>query len=244
MPFEPVTRRSLPDEVYDQLLGRILGGEFAAGDTLPSERALAEALGVSRPALREALKRLEQAGLLEIRQGDATTVRDVRASASLDLLPRLLLRSASGIDGGVARSIMELRGVVGPDAARRCAQRRSPALAVALLEAVDALEATVASGDVVQAQHRALDVWDRIVDGADNIAYRLLYNGLRQTYTSLLEVLTHVLADEVGDVAGHRAIADAVVAQDADAADAAARALLARGQRAVSALLDSLEVSS
>ena len=55
------------------------------GESLPSERRLAEVLGVSRPAVREAIKRLTEAGLVEVRQGDATTVRDFRRHAGLEI---------------------------------------------------------------------------------------------------------------------------------------------------------------
>ena len=77
----------MPDEVFDQVLGEVLGGELTPGQALPAERRLAEVLGVSRPAVREALQRLSQAGLIEVRQGDTTTVRDFRRHAGLDLLP-------------------------------------------------------------------------------------------------------------------------------------------------------------
>ncbi len=63
MALEKVARRSLPDEVYQQLLGNTLAGSLSTGDPLPSERQLAEVLGVSRPAVREALQRLAHAGL-------------------------------------------------------------------------------------------------------------------------------------------------------------------------------------
>src|SRR3954462_5974607 len=57
------------------------------GESLPSERRLAEVLGVSRPAVREAIKRLTQAGLVEVRQGDATTVRDFAVTRALTCSP-------------------------------------------------------------------------------------------------------------------------------------------------------------
>jgi GntR family transcriptional regulator, transcriptional repressor for pyruvate dehydrogenase complex len=50
--FSPVSRRSLTDEVFDQLVAGIVSGELPAGEPLPAERRLAEALGVSRPAGR------------------------------------------------------------------------------------------------------------------------------------------------------------------------------------------------
>ena len=55
MPLIPVARRSVTDEVFDQILAEVLDGELAPGASLPSERQLAEVLGVSRPVVREAL---------------------------------------------------------------------------------------------------------------------------------------------------------------------------------------------
>lgn len=76
MPLQPVHRRSVPDEVFDQVLGEVVGGGLAPGEQLPSERRLAEVLGVSRPAVREALQRMSATRLLDVRQGGSTTVRD------------------------------------------------------------------------------------------------------------------------------------------------------------------------
>ncbi|HEX3546239.1 MAG TPA: GntR family transcriptional regulator, partial [Mycobacterium sp.] len=113
MALQPVNRRSVPEEVFEQIVTEVLSGEMQPGQTLPSERRLAEVLGVSRPAVREALKRLIAAGLVEVRQGDATTVRDFRRHAGLDLLPRLLIR-AGDLDFSVVRSILETRLHNGP----------------------------------------------------------------------------------------------------------------------------------
>ena len=122
MALQPVARRSVPDEVFDQILSDVVSGEFAPGESLPSERKLAEVLGVSRPAVREALQRVAQAGLVEVRQGDSTTVRDYRRHASLDLLPRLLLPHGE-LDPSVARSILEARLLIGPKVAALAAER-------------------------------------------------------------------------------------------------------------------------
>ncbi|MFC8014156.1 GntR family transcriptional regulator [Streptomyces cinereoruber] len=48
MPLQQVNRRSVPDEVFDQLFGELVSGSVAPGESLPSERRLAEVLGVSR----------------------------------------------------------------------------------------------------------------------------------------------------------------------------------------------------
>ena len=56
--------------------------------------------------------------------------------------------------------------------------------------------------------------WDHIVDGADSIAFRLMYNTLRATYEPALPALAGVMADEVGRPQAYRELADAIVAGD------------------------------
>src|SRR4029077_11083053 len=135
MALQPVNRRSVPEDVFEQIVAEVLSGEMRPGESLPSERRLAEVLGVSRPAVREALKRLSEAGLVEVRQGDATTVRDFRRHAGLDLLPRLLTR-AGELDLSVVRSILETRLHNGPKVAELAAQRRHPEMAELLNDSI------------------------------------------------------------------------------------------------------------
>lgn len=237
MALQPVDRRSVPEDVFEQILAEVLSGEMKPGDSLPSERRLSEVLGVSRPAIREALKRLTSIGLVEIRQGDTTTVRDFRRHAGLDLLPRLLLQ-AGELDTTVVRSILETRLHNGPKVAELAAARRGPELA-ALLDA--AIEALSEDTDPLQRQRHALTFWDHLVDGADSIAFRLMYNTLRATYEPALPALAVMMAAEVDRPEAYRAIAEAVHRGDAEAAAAAARALLEPATTALLGALTELE---
>jgi GntR family transcriptional regulator, transcriptional repressor for pyruvate dehydrogenase complex len=237
MALQPVNRRSVPEDVFEQIVAEVLSGEMKPGDALPSERRLAEVLGVSRPAVREALKRLTSTGLVEIRQGDTTTVRDFRRHAGLDLLPRLLFR-AGELDISVVRSILETRLHNGPKVAELAAARRGPQLAALLDAAIADLSADT---DPVQRQRHALTFWDHLVDGADSIAFRLMYNTLRATYEPALPALAVMMAAEVGHPEAYRVIADAVRTGDAEAAAAAARALLEPATTALLGALTELE---
>ena len=233
MVLRPVNRRSVPEDVFDQIVADVLSGEMQPGEALPSERRLAEVLGVSRPAIREALKRLAAAGLVEVRQGDATTVRDFRRTAGLDLLPTLLMRGGD-LDLDVVRSILETRLHNGPKVAELAAQRGGPHAH----ESLDgALAALAAEPDPVAAQRYALDFWDHIVDCAESIAFRLMFNTLRATYEPVLPALTAVMAAEMERIDDYRALADAVIGGEADAARAAAQRLL---EPATTALLTAL----
>jgi len=237
MALQPVNRRSVPEDVFEQIVSGVLSGEMPPGETLPSERRLAEVLGVSRPAIREALKRVSAAGLVEVRQGDATTVRDFRRHAGLDLLPKLLLR-AGELDLSVVRSILEARLHNGPKVAELAAQRRRPDLAALLADAVGSLEAET---DPVGRQRLALAFWDHIVDGADSIVFRLMYNTLRATYEPALPALAAVMAAEVGRPEAYRELAETIVAGDPAAAKRAAVELLQPATAAMLAVITDLE---
>ena len=227
----------MPEDVFEQIVAEVLGGEMPPGETLPSERKLAEVLGVSRPAVREALRRLTAAGLVQVRQGDATTVRDFRRHAGLDLLPRLLSR-AGELDLSVVRSILETRLHNGPKVAELAARRR-PADLAALLD--DTLQKLADEEDPVEQQRHALTFWDHIVDGAESIVFRLMYNTFRAAYEPALAALATVMADEVGRPAAYREVADAITAGDPERARKAAQDLLEPATTGLLTAIDHVE---
>ncbi len=240
MALKPVARRLVPEDVFDQLLGEVVDGELSAGDALPSERRLAEVLGVSRPAVREALQRLSQARLVEVRHGGSTTVRDYRRFAGLDLLPRLLVRDGA-LDAAVGRSILQARQTIAPTVAALAAENSSPEAALALSDAVSRLEE--AEGSEAR-QHAALAFWDAVVDAADSIVFRLLFNSLRLAYEPAITALGPVMEAEVDNLTGYRALADAVAAADPVAARAAADELLRPATEAIGRLLALLDTGT
>ncbi|WP_018350434.1 FadR/GntR family transcriptional regulator [Longispora albida] len=218
MELNPVARRSVRDDVFEQLVRNIVSGE--AGDSLLSERQLAEALGVSRPVVREALQRLAHAGLIEVRQGGATTVRDFRRDAGLGVLAHLLVHDGQ-LDPSVARSVIEARLAVGPQIAGLAAGRAEPEH----IGALDAMAGELAAEpDPVAAQRLALEFWDELVTAAGSIVFRLMFNNLRAAYEPLLEVLASVPGNETGR--DYRSVVEAVRSGDSGSAIAAAHELL------------------
>jgi DNA-binding transcriptional regulator YhcF (GntR family) len=96
-------------QIFNQISSAILAGKFGPGDSIISERALAEQLGVSRNIVRNAYRRLEEAGLLET---SSTSNRRVRAQGGRGA-------SRSGGAAGVSR-----RDRLAADAAGKSASRR------------------------------------------------------------------------------------------------------------------------
>jgi DNA-binding FadR family transcriptional regulator len=219
----PATTRSA--EIHRALRAAILDGTYAPGAALPSERQLSDELGASRHAVREALKRLQQAGLISISQGGATRVRDWRRHGGLELMLAL------GAEGelpphelGLVRSLFEMRASVGADAARLAARRADDATRAEL----QARAAALAAADDPVARTAIYDVlWDRIIDASGNLAYRLALNTL-VAGQRVLSFDASVVGAEIADGDAVRARAGAGAAGDEDGAHAAARALLVR----------------
>src|SRR4051794_27988704 len=80
------TRMSLTQRAIDEIKAMIIRGELAAGDRLPKEADLAARLGLSRTSLREAVRALTLARILEARQGDGTYVTSLEPSMLLEPL--------------------------------------------------------------------------------------------------------------------------------------------------------------
>ncbi len=207
---------SVSGRIYEHLRAEILAG----AETLPSERRLSEELGASRHAVREALKRLQQSGLIRISHGGATKVRDWRRHGGLELLLELDELPA-GL--GIERAVMEMRASVGADAARRAATRAT-AVQRAELEARAEMLAAEQDLDVRNSLYEAF--WDLIIDAADNLAYRLALNTLQAGRQ--LSVDAPRVAAELNDPQAIRALAAAIANADAAAGQALAQELLER----------------
>lgn len=80
--LKPIKPRRISDQVFEQLKDLIFRGRLKPGEQLMTERELAQALGVSRPTVREAINKLVAIGLLEQRQGQGTFVNLAAASSA------------------------------------------------------------------------------------------------------------------------------------------------------------------
>jgi DNA-binding FadR family transcriptional regulator len=228
--LQRIERRSLATAVFDQLAERILGGELAAGEPLPAERLLCSTLGVSRTAVREALARLEQVGLIITRHGGKTIALDYRLHAGLDMLPTLALS-----DHEALRSGLEMRAALAPDIARLCAIRAGDDLVSEIDEVVAQMADTQELGNL---QVLSMQFWQLLTNGSRNVAYRLALNSLRDAYMHIGDLLSQGMEAEFRDLKGYRAIAKAVRAHDEKAARRAAERHIEIGLVPMLALLD------
>ncbi len=113
---------SLGEGIISQITDAIIGGRLRPGDRLPPERVLAEQFGVSRTALRDAVKTLSGRGILKVRRGSGIFV----ASAEENMMGRLGgLSGAFPLRGAGLQDLFEVRRTLEVEAAGWAAQRRS-----------------------------------------------------------------------------------------------------------------------
>ncbi|ADB48713.1 FadR/GntR family transcriptional regulator [Conexibacter woesei] len=214
--------RRVSDVVHERLRQQILGGDLAVGAAVPSERVLADELGVNRHAVREALKRLEQAGLVQISQGGPTRVRDWRESGGLEVLLDLVDHPGELPPEELVRAVLELRACIGTDAARRCAARAPLAVREQAARLAAATAATAETDpEAAVASYEAL--WQAIVAGAGNLAHRLALNSLLAALDSFPALAAALLPRDVDSLL---LLGSALLSGDDAAAAAAARTLL------------------
>ena len=236
--FETVSKQSLSEAVYDQLRARILNREIEAGSQLPSERILCEMLGVNRGAVREGIKRLQQAGLVQVRHGGATLVLDYEQEAGLEMLPALMVDEEGNMKVEVARGIISLRQNLAPEVAKSAARQSQEKTAAQL----DALLADMhQTDDTSELQDLVFEYWNVVVNGSGNIAYKLAFNSMRKTYKKIWGLLTQTLAEEFRDTERLAKLAAAIRNGQEDEAHRLANEHIALGSTAMNKVLDAYQ---
>lgn len=132
--------RGLAHGVVDALGSRIREGALAAGDKLPTEAAIMEEFGVSRTVVREAISRLQAAGLVDTRHGVGTFVVGLGDPGTFRIAPEQLATLQDVI------AVLELRIAVETESAALAAVRRTPDNVAALRQALAAFTAAVEEG--------------------------------------------------------------------------------------------------
>jgi len=209
--------------VFAALLEGVLSGRYAPREKLPTQRVLAVDLGVTMSSVREALKRLEQMGLVDVRHGSAMRVRDWREHGGLDVLTHVLFRGGA-LDAGVLAAILEARALMLRELAGLAAERRSDDQAARLHE----LAARFA---VTDHPHDAAGVdfafFTEVAQAAGNLVFQLILNAIRELYFGHLDAVP--VTARPGELASlYGRVARAIDRGDAARARAAAFELASR----------------
>jgi DNA-binding FadR family transcriptional regulator len=213
MKLQAVSNRKLYIQIADQIRDQILAGAVAPGRQLPSERDLAQNLGVSRPTVREALIALEVAGLVEVRVGVGAFVRPRDDGQSA--LPEL---SASPLE------IMAVRRLLEPEAAALASERISPEGTARLAETLRRMRVETQAGQWSFESDRMLHM--TLADACGNAVLREMLEDLWRSRGEEVDTRFHQHLIEGGKVrqhilVDHEAIVAAIVSGNADGARSA-----------------------
>jgi DNA-binding FadR family transcriptional regulator len=224
MPLAQVPKSTLVETVIARLEELITSGEWPVGFRVPPEPKLVRALGVSRNTVREAVRALVHAGLLDPRPGDGTYVR---ADTGLDAALERAARRWGALEA------LEVRNMLERDAARLAAQRRDEAD----LEAIDAALRGRADAAPATDEQAYLDAdasfHQAVVAATHNRVLIELYSHLADPLRAALTEIIRVSDDNLDEA--HLSVAHAIRDGDPVAAELAATDLLAASLAALNA---------
>ena len=215
--YKTVRTSRLYEQIVQQVEDSILKGQLKPGDQLPAERDLAQRFGVSRTAVREAVKTLREKGLVEAYSGRGTFVTNGTSQAirqSLDLMIRINQQDGSA-------NLVELRLVLEPEIAGLAASRIDEQLLATMREAVAVMERSLRDPDAfVEAD---LDFHLALAEAVGNpLILSLLDSIVGLLREQRLKIFFHASGPERGQY-HHARILAAIEQRDPEASRAAMR---------------------
>ncbi|WP_037346200.1 FadR/GntR family transcriptional regulator [Sciscionella sediminilitoris] len=215
--LEPVRVPSAADEVADRLLTAIALGEFSVGERLPPERELAEQLGVSRPTVRIAVGRLREIGCLEVVRGRSGGhyVRTGWRAESADAVRRTLMPKWERV-----HTLQDTRCLIESLIARTAAERCGADEATDIRTALAAYES---ASEPAEVRSTSAGLHEAIARAAHNEPLAVYSRQLLQEITAGFPIEPYSGNLTERSLAEHRALAEAVLAGEAERAARIAR---------------------
>src|SRR5512134_1638142 len=170
-------RRRHSDRIAADLREDIVRGRYQPGERLPPERELASRLAVNRGSVREAVKQLEQLGLVEIRRGDGALVRPLH-EASIEVV-RDLLRAGDGLERRVLEEILDVHEMLLAGVAALTVERLSDG-AIARARALVA-ELSAAEQTALDFHLRVEALVEIAAEASDHLVLRIFRNTFQPT---------------------------------------------------------------
>jgi len=134
--YKALNSTRLSEQVVSQIESLIIDGQLKQGDRLPAERELSERLGVSRTVIREAVRSLQEKGLVEIRAGVGTFVHDGMGDIMRQSLGRMvLINKQQGLE-----NLMQMREILEPEIAAIAAENATQADIDAMQAAINQMD--------------------------------------------------------------------------------------------------------
>ena len=211
--YKAIQPSRLYEKIVEQIQQSILTGALQPGNQLPPERELAERFGVSRTAVREAIKALREKGLVEAYAGRGTFVTSASSQPVRDSLARIA-RLGQGEDGFA--QLVEVREILEPHIAARAAERAKDKDVAAMRDAVAAMDAALSNTDAfIEAD---LDFHLALAEASENPLFLTLIDSIVGLLREQRSRISYVPSGPEHGQFHHKRILEAVERRDPDAA--------------------------
>lgn len=218
---EPLRTETIYRAAQERIKRYIVAHELQPGDPLPTETTLARNLGISRNSLREALKALAAAGVVEARHGLGTFVGQASLAPLIDGMTFNLIQSI-GRDTRTLREMLQLREILELELVRRVTGTHTVDQLARLEACVSRMEADAERGVMDPHVDRAFH--DLLYEPLDNRVVTLILHAFWDVQDGVVSQLPDAPPISATNARWHRDILDAVRRGDAAAAAAAMRA--------------------
>lgn len=206
-----IAKQTLADQVAEHIIALISGGTLKRGEALPSQRELARQIGISLPAIREAIQRLQMLGVVRTEHGSGMVVADI-GWQQIVLEPSLLLVA---LEGDALRHMWEARHALENEVARLAAIRATDEDIAALAAIVDEAGQFLPTFEQNRELNRQFHL--RLAKAARNPVLEEMLAGL---LTMDLSAIRQIYSEEISRRSWtiHRQIFDAIAGHDPRAA--------------------------
>ncbi|MFH1927041.1 MAG: FadR/GntR family transcriptional regulator [Chloroflexota bacterium] len=210
-------RKHLHEQIADSIQDLIASNQLQPGKQLPSERDLANRLGVSRNTVREAIRSLEQRGLLMMRPGSGTFVTEVAPEVVADSIERYFAFSSCSHE-----DLVKLREILEPEVAALAAEHSTSEDLARLKNLVEEMENAFSRDDVERYAATDTNFHVALALASHNELIIAITSGLQQIMRVWIEAQSKTFRLEKGAFS-HRAVCEAIAARSPDRAREAMR---------------------
>jgi len=211
---EPIKSTRIYEEIVRQIKTLVQEGRLKSGDKLPPERDLAERFKVSRPSVREALRALESMGLIEIRPGEGTFVRESSVESLIAPLALVILTQREAVG-----ELFEARRLLEPAIAGLAARRATREEISEMERILEEQAKEVTAGRTGLAQDAAFHA--AIASSAHNRAITRIVNALVDLLAQSREESLQIPGRPTRSHQDHRRVLEAIQQRDAASAQRA-----------------------
>lgn len=210
-------REYLHEQIAASIQNMIAEDDLESGSRLPSERQLAQTLGVNRATVREAIRLLQERGLVEIRIGNGTYVTDMTPAVVSESIARYFFCGSCAHE-----DLFVLREILEPEMAALAAVNASPDELAKLSELVNDIESTFSRQDLDNYVAADTGFHEMLAVATHNELIAAIVAGLEEVMKKWIRAQTELYRLEAGALS-HRGVYEGIVARDPDRAREAMR---------------------